>query len=544
MAERSMQTSETLLTPFLAENEMEKLQQNEKQGFLDKRIFWPSIIVVLALALPLAIFQEDGKAVVNSIFGFMTKYFGWSFLLFCLACFFFLLWAAMSKYGDIKLGDPDEKPEFPFMSWIGMLFCAGVGSGLMIWSIMEPIYYVQGPPYGIKPFSDEAYEWSAMLPLFHWGFSAWALYGIGVPAIAYVLFVRKNPALKISETVRNVIGDRADGWLGVTIDVFMIFGIIGAIATSLGVAVPMISYAVSQWFGIQESLMLKVVILIVWTGLFGFSVYKGLAKGIKRLSDINLYMGIGLLVFILLVGPTIFIIDMITNSLGLMVSNFFRMSTYLDPVVKSGWPQSWTVFYWAWWLAYLPMMALFVARISRGRSIRQVIMVELFAGAGGSFAFMGIMGAYALNLQKTGVLDVAKVLSEQGSSALCYTVMSQLPLSGLVTAIFVLLCFIFVATSLDSTAYILASISTKNLPPDAEPSRRLRLTWAIILAIAAIGLMAVNALKAVQLSSVIGALPMIPIGVLLAVAFVKYVQEDFPHLSNPPKSVNNYTLKE
>ena len=519
---------------------MENLSQNQRQGFLDKKIFWPSIIVVLALALPLAIFQEDGKAVVDAVFGFMTKYFGWSFLLFGLACFFFLLWAALGKYGAIKLGEPDEKPEFSFTSWIGMLFCAGVGSGLMIWSIIEPIYYIQGPPYGFEPFSDQAYEWSAMLPLFHWGFSAWALYGIGVPAIGYVLFVRKNPALRISETVRNVIGDHADGWLGVAIDVFMIFGIVGAIATSLGVAVPMISYAVSQWFGVQESLMLKVCILVIWTGLFGFSVYKGLAKGIKLLSDINLYLGLGLLGFVLLVGPTIFIIDMITNSLGLMASNFFRMSTYLDPVTKSGWPQSWTVFYWAWWLAYLPMMALFVARISRGRTIRQVILVELFAGAGGCFGFMGIMGGYALHLQKTGVLDLAKILSEQGSSALCFTVMGQLPLSGLVTGVFVLLCFIFVATTLDSTAYILASISTRDLPSTAEPARTLRFTWAIILAVVAVGLMAVNALKAVQLSSVIGALPMIPIGALMAISFVKYVREDFPHLSKIPESVNKY----
>ncbi|MCG8617758.1 MAG: BCCT family transporter [Desulfobacterales bacterium] len=512
---------------------MEQSLSTQKQGVLDKRIFWPSIIVVLALALPLAIFQEDGKAVVNAIFGFMTKYFGWSFLLFGLGCFFFLLWVALGRYGSIKLGDPEDKPEFSFLSWIGMLFCAGVGSGLMIWSIMEPIYYIQGPPYGIEAFSDQAYEWSAMLPLFHWGFSAWALYGIGVPAIAYVLFVRKRKALRISETVRNVIGDRADGWLGTMIDVFMIFGIVGAIATSLGVAVPMISYAVSQWFGIQESLMLKVAILMIWTGIFGFSVYRGLAKGIKILSDINLYLGLGLLAFVLLCGPTIFIIDMITNSLGLMVTNFFRMSTYLDPVVKSGWPQSWTVFYWAWWLAYLPMMALFVARISKGRTIRQVVLVELFAGAGGCFGFMGILGGYALHLQKSGILDVAKVLSEQGSSALCFAVMGQLPLSGLVTFVFVLLCFIFVATTLDSTAFILASISTRDLPSSAEPSRKLRFTWAGLLAFVAIGLMAVNALKAVQLASVIGALPMIPIGILLCVAFLRYVEEDFGHLNQP-----------
>ena len=154
---------------------MEQSMSNEKQGILDKRIFWPSIIVVIALALPLAIFQEGGKAVVNDIFGFMTKYFGWSFLLFALGSFFFLLWVALGRYGGIKLGDPEDKPEFSLMSWIAMLFCAGIGSGVMIWSIMEPIYYIQGPPYGIKAFSDQAYEWSAMLPLFHWGFSAWAL---------------------------------------------------------------------------------------------------------------------------------------------------------------------------------------------------------------------------------------------------------------------------------------------------------------------------------------------------------------------------------
>lgn len=496
---------------------------------LDNKVFLPALVTLLAIAIPLTIYQEDARSIVNMAFEFTTTRLGWAFDLFSLFALGTLIYIATSRYGSIKLGGREDNPEYSTYSWAAMLFSGGIGSGIMIWSIMEPIYYIQGPPLEVQAFSNRAYEWASMLPLFHWGVSAWSLYALGVPAIAYILFVRKVRCLRISEAVRGTLGPRVDGWLGTAIDVIMIFGIVGGIASSMGVATPMVSHAVSGWLKIEETLGLKVVVMSAWTLLFGFSVWRGLKRGIKLLSDINMILAFVLFAFIFLCGPTLWIIDNMTTSLGLLLDNFWRISLYTDPVAKSGWPQSWTVFYWSWWLAYLPMMSMFIARISRGRTLRQVIVGTLGFGTLGCWLFLGINGNYALWLQQSGTMDVAVILKAQGPEALCLAVMSQLPLGHLSSILFVLLCFIFVATTLDTTAYILASMTARDLAPSEEPTRGARFVWAILLAVVAVSLLAVNALRAAQLSAVVSAVPMIPVGILLVLSFFKYVRDDFPN---------------
>lgn len=205
-----------------------------------------------------------------------------------------------------------------------------------------------------------------MYGMFHWGPMAWALYSIPALPIAYAFHNRKIPFLRISQACRGVIGDRADGPLGKLIDVLFIFDLIGGTGTSLGLGTPIISESISSMTGIERTYLLDAFVVVVWTAIFATSVYLGLAKGIKRLSDINIYLGIFLLAFIFLLGPTIFILDSFTNSIGLLVNNYVRISLYSDPMDQTGFPQTWTVFYWAWWIAYAPFMGLFVARISRG----------------------------------------------------------------------------------------------------------------------------------------------------------------------------------
>jgi BCCT family betaine/carnitine transporter len=502
----------------------------ERKVKIDPKVFWPALIVVLGLSLPLVINPELGAKMVNAGLSFVTGQFGWLFLLFGMFCFITLMWLAFGKYGHVKLGGPDDEPEFSYVSWVAMLFCAGIGIGIMLWSIIEPIYYLEGPPFGFEPHSQDAIEWAHMYGQFHWGFSAWAIYAIPTIPIAYSVYVRKEPFLRISAASKGVLGNLADGWLGKVIDAVVAFGIVGAVGTSLGLAVPLVSALFSEMFGVQDSFGLNLVILAIWTAIFGTSVYRGLSKGIKVLSDVNMYVAIAMALFILFAGPTVFILKMSVNSWGIMLDNFFRMSFWMDPIAEGGFPEGWTIFYWAWWIAYAPMMGLFVARISKGRTIRDVVIAECLWGTIGCWVFFCIFGAYSTYLDVQGILSISQILSESGSNAAIIAVVKTLPGSSIVLVVYTFLCFIFLATTLDSSAYTLASVCSKDLRGDEQPARWHRVFWALVLAVVAVGLLAVGGLSTVQTSTIVVALPLIPVLFILVLSSLRWLEEDYGHI--------------
>lgn len=267
-------------------------------------------------------------------------------------------------------------------------------------------------------------------------------------------------------------------------------------------------------------------VLALWTLMFGMSVWFGLSKGIKILSDINVYLAFALLLFAAVVGPTLLLINGWANSLGLMINNFIHMSLWTDPVAKGSFPQDWTIFYWAWWIAYAPMMGLFVARISRGRTIKELILAELVWGSLGCWVFFAVWGGYSLNLQLSGELDISAILTAQGIPAAVLAILKTMPYSGIAIAAFVLLCFVFLATTLDSAAYVLASVTSKELSGYEEPQRWLRIVWALLLAVIGIGLLKVGGLKAVQTSTIVVALPLIPVLGVLAWSLLRMIRAD------------------
>ncbi|MDD2497188.1 MAG: BCCT family transporter [Desulfitobacteriaceae bacterium] len=493
---------------------------------LDPKVFWPSFIVTMALVFAMIINPEAGSRVVNAAFAIVTGKFGWLFLIFCVFCFSFLLWLAFGRYGSVKFGRPDEKPEFSYFSYIAMLFCAGIGGGIMYWSFVEPIYYFDGPPLGLEPGSVLAAEWAVMYPQFHWGFSAWAIYAILTFPIAYSMWIRRDPYIRMSTSSKGALGKLADGWLGTLFDVLVVFGIIGAVGTSLGLGVPLISSLFSYLFGVQESMLLNIFIIALWTLLFGFSVYKGLTKGIKVLSDINIYLAIIFAVFILLAGPTVYILSMWTNSFGVLLDNFFRISFWMDPVAKGGFPEAWTVFYWAWWIAYAPMMGLFVARISKGRTIKEVVIAELIFGTLGCWVYFGIMGSFGIYVQWNELAPVSELLAG-GFGPAIIGILNTLPLGTLLIIVFTIMEFIFLATTLDSSAYILASVCSKDIAAGEDPARWHRLLWALILALTSVGLLMVGGLQTVQTASIVVALPLIPVMIIMAFSAYRWLNEDF-----------------
>ncbi|MBV6272725.1 BCCT family transporter [Alcaligenaceae bacterium CGII-47] len=501
---------------------------------IDQSVLWPAIIVILAVVSPLMIYPDAGKIAISNVLSWTTSTFGWLYLLAGIGSFFVMCWLAFGPIGRIKLGGPDDVPEFKKVSWIVMLFCAGIGISICNWAFVEPLYFLSGPPMGLEVGTSIAAEWAAMYPMFHWGVVPWALYLMPALPIAYALYVRKVHVLRMSEACRGVLGDAVDGPVGKLIDIIVIFSITGGVGTSLGLSVPLVSELFQAIFGVGDSFLLQMSILAAWTGMIAWSVYNGLNKGIQTLSNINAVLGFLILFFVLIAGPTIFLLNLWSNSFGLLLDNFFRISFWTDPIKHGGFPESWTIFYWAWWVAYAPMMGLFVARISRGRTIKELIVNGVVWGSVGCWAFFAIWGGYALDLQMSGALDLQAILSKSGTPATVVAILKTLPLSGLVLPAFTLLCFVFLATTVDSSAYMLAAVCTKEISGYQEPARWNRILWTLMLAFVGVGLLSVGGLEAVQISTVLVALPMIPVLVIMLVSLLRWVRQDFgAELSSP-----------
>ncbi|WP_318616924.1 BCCT family transporter [Sporosarcina sp. YIM B06819] len=495
---------------------------------IDPFVFWTSIVVIVAATVLLVLNKATAEPYLDKIMTSITYKMDWAFQFLTIGLFVLLIWIAFSKYGKIKLGDGN--PEFSTFSWGTMLFTAGMGTSIMYWSMLEPIFYFTGPPFGIEPESKEAAEWALTYGLFHWGISAWSLYAFPTVVIAYSYFVRKRPSLKLSTALSGALGKYADGWLAKLIDVLVIWSLVGGLGTSLGLGVPMVSAVVGSIFGIQQSLMLDTIIVVSITIIYSASAYMGLHKGIKRLSDINVYLALALAIFVFIVGPTSFILTYFSNSFGLMVQNFAYMSFYTDPINKGGFPQGWTVFYWAWFAATAPFMGLFVARISKGRTLRELITHMLLWGSIGGWIYFMVFGGYTMNLQLSDILPVKDILSENGGPATVVEILKSLPLSYIVLPFFVILAIIFLSTSLDSATYILAAIATKELKEGQEPARWHRMVWGTILAVLSITLLLIGGLRVIQTSAVIVSVPIFVIYLLLIVSFFKWLKQDFPKM--------------
>lgn len=537
---------------------------------IDRTIFGLAIVVIMAFAVPLAIWPEDGNAILGAVLSWTTKTLGWSFMWFTIGAFAVLVYFACGKFGKVRFGGAAAKPEFSIFSWVAMLFCAGIGSGVMYWGTIEWAYYYSDPPFGMESGSRQAIEWAATYGLFHWGFTAWAVYCIPTLPLAYMYWNRRKNVLRLSKACEGMIGARrAAGAVGKLIDILFMFGLIGGISTTIGLGTPMLSAGFAELFGIERSFQLDILVICIWGLIFGFSVYSGLNRGIRLLSDLNIWL-IGILLGCVFVfGPTIFVLDVFTNSLGVLFQNFIEMSFYLDPVTKaeniiaatgegksyveaSGtFPEWWTIFYWAWWVAYAPFMGLFVARISRGRTIRQLIVAELLGGSIGCWLFFGLLGNSALFLQLDGTLDLsAMVANGQTPEAIVQTIRAigdrVLPLGMPLLMVFVMLAFIFGATTMDSSAYTLAAVSSREGSEAHEPARWLRSFWAIVLAFVALALLysgGTDTLSALQAASVIVAVPLMPILVLMVLSLRRWLIEDHPELKGALVPVDGAGIK-
>ncbi|MEL7564013.1 MAG: BCCT family transporter [Dehalobacterium sp.] len=513
---------------------------------IDGKVFWPLSIIIVVISLYMFSDPQGATAITTAAFNFVVLKFDWLFLLVGASSFLFLGYVAFTKYGNIKLGDPNDKPEFSTFNWGGMLFTAGLGIGILFWGVNEWANFAISPPMGVEPNTPEALTWATSYNMFHWGPTAWALYTIPTIPIAYTFFIRKKPVIRMSEACRPLLGKYTDSLLGSVIDLLVLFGAIAGTVAALGIGTPLVAQAINYLTGIPVTMGLNIGIAIFWALIFSVSVYLGLTRGLAKLSSINVYLVIGVMAFILVLGPTFYIIDVTLNGVGNMFQNYVRMSTWTAPFIDSMFPQWWTVFYWAWWLAIGPFMGLWVTRISRGRTLKQVILGEITFGSAGCFMIHGILGGFSLFQDINGIVPVREIISSgvtyAGQIAVVETIAS-LPLGGIVLAVFTITGLIFMATTLDSVAYTCAMVCTKDLRGiNMEPARWHRTFWAILCGLITVALVYLVGLGPLQSMCVTSALPLVFVFGLMVMAFMKCVKEDFGHMSAETISSGRYKL--
>ncbi|WP_440952284.1 BCCT family transporter [Methanococcoides sp. FTZ1] len=488
-----------------------------------------SVPLIFSLSSLLYCFPDDGKNLTVSFYNVMTETLGPFVLLYTLSCFGFLLYLGFSKYGNVRLGMC--YPEYSTFSWIGMMFCAGLGAATLYWAFVEWAYYYLTPPFGVESGTPLAYEWATAYNFFHWGLPGWSIYCLASLPVAYHFHVRGEKGLRLSAVFSKAIGRSQDGISGKVVDLIFILTVFGSLSISLGLSVPMIGDAIAQLLSIKHTFVQDVAILLLISIIYSFSSYIGLDKGMKRLSDFNIYLAIAFTLIILLVGPTLFLVKNSINALGLMADNFFRMCMWTDPINNSGFTELWTVFYWLYWVVFAPFMGLFVARISKGRKIKEVILNMLVSGSAGIWFFFGVLGGFSLHSQLSGKVEVAKMLEEAGGSFVIMQVIDQLPFTNLLLLLFAVVAILFLSTTLDSASFTLASTVSPELKSGEDPSPISRLFWCLMLSALPLVLMLIDApLTTIKSCAVASAIPLAVILAILIVGLVRWLKEDYGHM--------------
>lgn len=496
---------------------------------IDKILYFVPIIIILSACVYLGFNLEKANNIINIIFGYITGDFSWFYQFFTFGCVCICMYFIFGKYGSMRFGD--EKPEFSTFSWLSMIFTAALGGSVVLWATIEPFYYVMGPPFGLEPFSYEAYQWGTAYPLFHWGFTGNCMYcALGV-TFAYMFWVRKKDVNRASSACAPVLGEkRAAGWIGKLIDILLIIAIVGGIATTLGLSTPLASELIVKLFGIPHTMTMDILLIIFWIICISLCVYSGLHKGIKLISNTRMWLMFGILAYVFLVGPKVFMLNNFCEGLGNMMDGFFKMSFYTEPFSNkdfNGFPQWWTIFYWAWWASYASQMGIYFARISRGRTVRSFCIAVLVATGLGVWIFFAVLGNYTLHAFINNQLPkLADTLNNVGNAAAVVEVWATLPLPRLVLFAMLLLTLIATITLLNGTAYTLAMLSTKKLTGQQEPAGWNRISWVFVLGIVTLILMAIGGLKAVQTTSILVSFPMLFIFIVIIYGFFKVIKED------------------
>lgn len=492
---------------------------------IDWLIMLAPFIIIMALAGVLFIFPNQSNDIISQVRFFFGDTLGIYYLVIGLGVFLISVFLSFSKYGDVVLGESDEKPKYSFFAWGSMMFTCGLAADILFYSFAEWTMYATSPH--IEKLGSIA-DWAGVFPLFHWSFIPWAFYLVLAVVFGFMLHVRKKNRQRYSEACRPVIGKHADGNLGRIIDLFALFALLAGTATTFSVATPLMAAIIVNLFDITISrTVVTIIILLITCAVYTYAVLHGF-KGITFLAKLCIYLFFGLLIVVLLIsGQGRFIIENGFQSLGKMVQNFIELSTYADPSRTSNFPQDWTIYYWAYWMVWCIAAPFFIGNISKGRTIRQTILGGYVFGVGSTIVSFVILGNYGLGLQVSGGADfIAQYAADGDLYGLIISIINTMPAAKFILIITMLCMIAFYATSFDSIAYTAACYSYKKLEENEHPHKLVSLLWCILLIVLPIALVfSESSMNNIQSISIISAFPIGIIMIMMIWGFMKDIKK-------------------
>ena len=468
---------------------------------VNRPVFIASALLIVGFIVFGSLFGELAGEVFSQLQSFITHRFRWLFIILMNVTVVFSLYIALSRYGDIRLGHQTEHPEYSLLSWFGMLFSALIGIGLLYWGTAEPLYHFMSPPMG-QAETVEAAKQAMSISFLHWGIHAWALYCVVALSLAYFHYRRGLP-LSIRSVLYPLIGQKIYGKWGHVVDTLAVFGTMFGVVTSLGLGAMQINAGFSNVFGIPNNVPVQLCLIAIITAMATLSVMMGLDKGIKRLSDINIVLTVLLLGFMLFFGPTQFIIDSFIENIGNYVSQLIPLGFWSEAYSNTDWQANWTIFYWAWWVSWSPFVGIFVARISRGRTIREFIFGVLFIPMLLLFFWFTTFGGSAVHMELMGNYGLIEAVKADYGSAI-FKLIEYYPLTKPLTLVIVVMIMLWFVTSSDSASFVIDMLTAGG---DTNPPKIQRLFWALSQGVIAAVLLVAGGLSALQAVAIIAGFP-------------------------------------
>ena len=482
-----------------------------------------SVSLIFVFVVCMAIWPDATLSVVNVVFDKVTAVVGVPILWFVLIGLFLSLYLAFSRHGKVRLGE--GKPTYSMFSYIAMMMCAALASTATYYSFIEWSYYYADPAFGIEAYSEQAAEYAVPYTFFHWGLSVQVVFVLTAVALCYAFYVRKVPVLRIGTVCEEMMKNyKHKKGIAKLVDILTAMSIVGGMGVSLGLGVPLISAGLAKVFGFTASFSTNIIVLVIVAVIFSITSVIGIDKGMKKLSDLTIYLMIFFVAFIFVVGPSGFIMKNITQSVGTMFTHYLDMSLYTDPIRNSGFPEANTIFLFTLALNYAALMGVFITKISKGRTIREMILTCLGGISVGTWLMFGIDGSYGLYQELTGKFALSKAADGQAG---VFEMIGSLPGGIIICVVFLVIAVGFLATSLDSASFTLSAVASRQLDENGNPNSKFRLFWCVILALVPLSIMFANApFSALKTLCICLSVPFLAVIIFMLIGLFRWFKED------------------
>lgn len=501
----------------------------------NKTLIYAAFLILAIIIIPIILVPETMVATINQVYNFITGDLAWLYLLLGFGMAVGAIILMTTKFGDIRLGGRNAKPHYKTFTWIAMNLCSALAAGILIFGMCEWMYYVTGTPFHIEPYSVEAYEYASAYGMFHWGFSAWAFYLVAGVAIGYLYWNKHIGDLRISVLCSNLIGGngvckKVFRWI---LDAIMVFCYFMAMMTTVGIGTPVMGELISNLLGVENTFELKIGVIIVFCIFFTLCTSKTIAKGMGKISNFNVWLAIVFFAFVLIAGDTSFILNNLVMAIGTNIREFIHMSFNSDAIAQTGFVQSWTIFYWAWYVALTYMCGLWIARTSYGRTLREIAVANCIWAVLACWLTFGILGNYGMGQELFHGQNFSGIIGEIGNNGVTLKVLQTLPFPKICIFVFLILIFFNLATSATANGTALSMYTSIGLKPDEEPNKWYKTFWCILFLIIPVGILllehtvdGLNVLSTIQSLITLSSLPVLVALVVLFWSFGKVLKQD------------------